>query len=467
MTDSTKKTVLYSEADRANVAAFAFKGQLGDQQQYLDTLRALKRFFLRTPQLKDVLTEDDAVYDQVSVPSKIVAVDILRDAFVTEPAHSFTTIHSQNEDPRAIHRRIYEYYNQGGETLEELEYRTAMGIVSDGTMLQHESVEQWILRMAEAHHLLRKIGVSSAKDEDWHKDISRRAPTVKDTVVLMLRGRTPNEQRGYGADTSKSIWYPYPDWFPPDLVAKVKAYLSMNTPTLSDLLTTYITWCRENASRMPAQVLDETVRKVRHEPTVAEKFNNDDKGWELRTDGKPARCIHELHRNKLTHPESHAKAGQCVYEDTDGCRSRARWQKKKKASEDSGGRKRRSEETDDKRRSKKPKTIRLTLDSGAVRSFTHCPTLAATGTCELKRKCPFNSLHGKEPGSKHKKHKPSTQAGDEALDALKKLTDMILRKQKEKNPDHGAVAKARKIAEVASTITSVDPAVFAQILSEV
>lgn len=37
---------------------------------------------------------------------------------------------------------------------------------------------------------------------------------------------------------------------------------------------------------------------------------------------------------------------------------------------------------------------------------------------------------------------------------------MILRKQKEKNPDHGAVAKARKIAEVASTITSVDPAVF-------
>ena len=189
--DNNGKDLRYTKTDKEQVASWAFKGALNDQHAYLDTVRELRRFFDGYSKLKNVLSEQNQAYNHVSIHAKIFAVDVMRDAFVSEPAHGLTLLKKNERNPRAIMREIHQYYNSSGFTLEELRYRKALATASDGTMKTHESVSDWILRMREAHDELDELeneAENNDDNDDWHtgqqsyQDLTRRRPTIRDTI---------------------------------------------------------------------------------------------------------------------------------------------------------------------------------------------------------------------------------------------------------------------------------------------
>ena len=167
MSEARNNMVAYTEVDKLLVAELAFTGSVNDQRGYLKTMRDLNRFFGKNKRLSNLTTISTNDYDQLPTGVKIVAVDILRDAFLSEPAHSFTLAESNDTDPRAILEEIGQFYNRTNASLGELEYRAGMAVVNDGTMLLHESPTGWIIRMREAHVKLNRL---QKEAEDTNND---------------------------------------------------------------------------------------------------------------------------------------------------------------------------------------------------------------------------------------------------------------------------------------------------------
>ena len=64
------------------VAELAFTGSVNDQRGYLKTMRDLNRFFGKNKRLSNLTTISTNDYDPPPTGVKIIAVDILRDAFL-------------------------------------------------------------------------------------------------------------------------------------------------------------------------------------------------------------------------------------------------------------------------------------------------------------------------------------------------------------------------------------------------
>lgn len=185
-TNNSNTSLKFTSADREDVSEWAFTGTVNDQTAYLETERQLRRYLKRYPALKNIFSESNTSYNSVAMHAKIFAVDVMRAAFISEPAHSFTTAHSKSEDPRAILRDIHKLYNQAGVSLAELQYRDSLTTATDGTMESHESVSAWIIRMQEAHAQMTKLELQAhqaSPESQWHHtaecytSLHRRRPT--------------------------------------------------------------------------------------------------------------------------------------------------------------------------------------------------------------------------------------------------------------------------------------------------
>ena len=411
--------VAYTEADKLQVAELAFTGSVNDQQAYLKTIRDLNRFFGKNKRLSNLTSLSAHDYDQLPLGVKIVAVDILRDAFLSEPAHSFTLAESNDSDPRAILIEIGQFYNRTNASLGELEYRAAMAVVNDGTMLVHEAPTSWIIRMREAHTKLNKLE-KDARDADsstdpWnnstevYKSLLRRRPTEQDTLELMTRGRPVDEVRGHGASATDPIWFPWPSWFTYEVkTALLKIVKASSTtvevaaqPTMNNFLRTFLTWYKDNSHLCPAAASD-SVRRTTEPGKSPPKSGTDKK----RTDGGIARCIHELDHQCQHNHKTGPHAGQCKFiiksDGTagQGCNSAARW---KKTNGDGGGGnggggnggeygKRKADKANGRGGDTK-RTKKVQVDGKTV-VYTHCPTWSKNAECHPK--CPLAALHGRD-----------------------------------------------------------------------
>ena len=399
--NSNNTSVLnYTEDHKATVKEFSFTGALPDQTAYLATVNELNRFITRFPTLKNVLSANDQQYNRVPAHAKVFAVDVLRDAFVSEPAHSFTMAPSKNADPRAIYNEIEGIYNRDGVSLNELQYRNALSTATDGTMEAHESVVHWMVRMREAHGKLDELDAlanNAAANEPWNNQapsyilLHRRRPTEQETILLMLRQRTGKEPRAAGADPNTLVWLPYPDWFPTDLLDKLNPLMIDANATISGLLHAYLDWSHLNSHRIP-QV--ENVRKSTDQQTPAKGDGKKSHNHQpIRADGQKARCGHEGWRDAArTYPAGHAKVGQCKLADTaEGCPGMKRKQTGKQNKGKRNDRKRKHDDNGDNKDGKQKK-VRLTLEGGKVLTYFYCPTFANNnGNCP--KSCPLRSVH--------------------------------------------------------------------------
>ena len=423
MSEARNNMVAYTEADKIHVAELAFTGSVNDQRGYLKTMRDLNRFFGKNKRLSNLTTLSVNDYDQLPTGVKIIAVDILRDAFLSEPAHSFTLAESNDTDPRAILDEIGQFYNRTNASLGELEYRAAMAVVNDGTMLLHESPTGWIIRMREAHaklNRLEKDAIHADQHTDpWnsstelYKSLLRRRPTEQDTLELMTRGRGVDEVRGQGANAEDPMWFPWPEWFTYEiksaLIKIVKASLTTvdinMRPTMNNFLRTFLTWYKDNSHLCPAAAPDSVRRNT--EPVKPQPRSGTDK---KRTDGGTARCIHELdHECPHTH-KSGRHAGQCKFiiksDGTPGagCKSAARWKKINSGGgngNDSGYNGKRKADKANGSGGDTKRTKKVQIDGKTV-VYTYCPTWSKNAACHPK--CPLAALHGRD----HKGAKTST-----------------------------------------------------------
>ena len=169
MSEARNDMVACTEVDKILVAELAFTGSVNDQRGCLKTTRDPNRFFGKHKRLSNLTTLSVNDYDQLPTGVKIIAVDILRDAFLSEPAHSFTLAESNDTDPRAILDEIGQFYNCTNASLGELECRAAVAVANDGAMLLHESPTGWIIRMREAHAKLNRLE-KDAVHADKHTD---------------------------------------------------------------------------------------------------------------------------------------------------------------------------------------------------------------------------------------------------------------------------------------------------------
>ena len=356
MSEARNDMVACTEVDKLLVAELAFTGSVNDQRGYLKTMRDLNRFFGKNKRLSNLTTISTNDYDQLPTGVKIIAVDILRDAFLSEPAHSFTLAESNDTDPRAILEEIGQFYNRTNASLGELEYRAGMAVVNDGTMLLHESPTGWIIRMREAHVKLNRLQ-KEAEDTNndtnpWnnstevYKSLIRRRPTEQDTLELMTRGRGIDEVRGHGANAEDPMWFPWPEWFTYEVKAALTKIVKASStaediaaqPTMNNFLRTFLTWHKDNSHLCPAAAPDSVRRNT--EPGKPQPRSGTDK---KRTDGGTARCIHESdHECKHTHKFGQY-AGQCKFiiksdgTPSEGCKSAARWKKTNGSGGNGGG----------------------------------------------------------------------------------------------------------------------------------
>ena len=123
-TSDNSRLISLTNKDKDIIAEWAFKGSQSDPTAYIKTVVELQRFLSRYPLLVHVFADNDNQYRRVP-HARIFAVDVLREAFVSDPAHSFTTSRSKHSDPRAIFREIQNVYNRAGVPLYELRYRDA------------------------------------------------------------------------------------------------------------------------------------------------------------------------------------------------------------------------------------------------------------------------------------------------------------------------------------------------------
>ncbi len=390
MTTNTSNNIKFTAADREEVSEWAFTGTVHDQAAYLETERQLRRFLRKFPTLKNVFSESNTAYNATPIHAKIFAVDVLRAAFVTEPAHSYTKAHSKSEDPRAILQDIHKLHNQTGVALAELQYRDALAIASAGHMELHESVTAWMIRMQEAHSLMDDLQAEAQQapvNSTWHHQaesylsLVRRRPTVKDTIILMLRPRTGNEPRALGADTDSPVWNPYPDWWPSDLLAMLRPLMTSVDPTFSDMLERYHTWMHLNPGAEP-----KAGPAIKKAETPPHDHTTNSKRHTHRADGQPVRCNHEAYRdsNKI-YSADHRKAGQCKLIDTaEGCLSAKRLAARGKGTKRKGDGTTNTDGTN--------KRVKITTADGRTFTYTHCANFVSTnGQCA--KNCPLRSVH--------------------------------------------------------------------------
>ena len=412
--------VACTEADKLLVAELAFTGSVNNNRGHLKTMRDLNRFFGKNKRLSNLTTLSVNDYDQLPTGVKIVAVDILRDAFLSEPAHSFTLAESNDTDPRAILEEIGQFYNRTNASLGELEYRAGMAVVNDGTMLLHESPTGWIIRMREAHVKLNRLQ-KEAEDTNndtnpWnnstevYKSLIRRRPTEQDTLELMTRGRGIDEVRGHGANAEDPMWFPWPEWFTYEVKAALTKIVKASStaedvaaqPTMNNFLRTFLTWYKDNSHLCPAAAPDSVHRNT--EPGKPQPRSGTDK---KRTDGGTAQCIHESdHECKHTHKFGQ-HAGQCKFiiksdgTPSEGCKSAARWKKTNGSGGNGSGGGGNGGGYNGKRKADKAsgsggdtkRTKKVQIDGKTV-VYTHCPTWSKNAACHPK--CPLAALHGRD-----------------------------------------------------------------------
>ena len=447
MSEARNNMVAYTEADKSAVASFAFTGALNDQRSYLETIQKLTRFFKKNKRLSQLLTESRADYEQVPEAVKIVAVDILRDAFVAEPAAAFARAESTSADPAAILKKIDQFYNKTGASLGELQYRAALNTVLTATPNTGEDYTAFIIRMDEAHKEMARLATEAEAADSaapWrtgttaYDRLIRRTPTIKDTLSLMTEIRTAGEPRSADADPQDPAWSPIPSYITHECRSQLVSIANGNSndhteaqrPTFDNYLKAYLGWLQLNQNLLPAAL---------EEPAKLRRFTDNGKSGTdaLRPDGKPARCIHERsapHRCFSSGPNKY----QCkeVFNhlrdsSNEPCDSYTRWSKGNGPYQSGKGRgptgkgkRPNGNDADSSGRNgdggtsnKKRRSAQVRVDGKSL-VYTHCPNWAAHGKCHGK--CPLKQLHGRT----HKGERAPNGYQGTAKKAEVKVTDV-------------------------------------------